>query len=192
MALRDHIEELMKDYGNLTVSDLARLTNIPQPTLHHLLTGNTQRPRKKLLKALADFFGISTEELIGQRKNHSVPMLSWHELKNLKDLNLQDKNRKKVLTELDLDDSAFALQCASDDMEPLFPRGCILIFDPVRIPIDRNFVLVYIEKQQEYYLNRIFIDNRSQYVKTNLGLDLHKLSENDCILATLVESKVQF
>ena len=146
LALHNHIEELMKDHGNLSVSDLARLTNIPQPTLHHLITGATRRPRPKLLKTLADFFSITTEELIdAKRKNQPVPMLGWHELKDLQNLNIsniKDNTRTKVLTELRISQSSFALIAKDNMMEPLFPDGCILIFDPVRDSQDRNFVLI--------------------------------------------------
>jgi len=200
LALRNHIEELMKDHGNLSVSDLARLTNIPQPTLHHLITGATRRPRPKLLKTLADFFSITTEELIdAKRKNQPVPMLQWHELKdlqNLNSLNIKDHTRTKVLTELSVSQNAFALIAKDNMMEPLFSDGCILIFDPVRNSQDRNFVLVYLNDMQDYFVKRLFIENKSQYISLSDEIgkpaELYKLTTQDQVLATLVEAKMQF
>lgn len=43
--------------------DLQRATGVPQPTIHRILTGESNDPRTKTLQPLADYFGVSLAEL---------------------------------------------------------------------------------------------------------------------------------
>lgn len=43
--------------------ELQRATGVPQPTIHRILTGETDDPRTKTLQPLAEYFGVSVAEL---------------------------------------------------------------------------------------------------------------------------------
>src|SRR5438045_2507870 len=45
-------------------AELARKTNIPQPTLHKILAKKTIDPRASTLRSLASYFGIAIDELL--------------------------------------------------------------------------------------------------------------------------------
>src|SRR5580700_5344553 len=68
-TISHNLHRLLQLHGDLSLSDLARETHIPQPTLHHILDGKTKKPRRQALEAIANFFSISVAELIG-----SIPM----------------------------------------------------------------------------------------------------------------------
>lgn len=210
MPLKETIEKLMQINGELTISDLSRLTSIPQPTLSHILSGETKRPRLKLLEILANFFSVPISQLTGippalteqikqptEIKINSVPIINWGELNNLSVLNLLEHAGKKIVTEVCLSKKSFALVSTGNKLEQLFPEGCILVFDPIRPPKNRDFVIVYIEENQDFLLRRIFIEGNVQYVRSPESIvndaSLHKLDSNvDKIIGTLVESKIRF
>jgi phage repressor protein C with HTH and peptisase S24 domain len=43
--------------------EMQRATGVPQPTIHRILTGESNDPRTKTLQPLADFFGVSLADL---------------------------------------------------------------------------------------------------------------------------------
>lgn len=43
--------------------ELQRATGVPQPTIHRILSGESNDPRTKTLQPLADYFGVSLAEL---------------------------------------------------------------------------------------------------------------------------------
>src|SRR3989338_4542890 len=86
-TLTEQLQQLIATQG-LNEADLARKTNIPQPTLHKILAGKTADPRASTLKILADYFNISVDQLISGTSLHqrlaltetqSVPIISWQD-----------------------------------------------------------------------------------------------------------------
>ena len=80
--------KLMATHG-INASELARRTNLPQPTIHRLAVGKTEDPKLSTLLSLANYFTISLDQLLGNvdiiseatNKNSpltlSVPIISW-------------------------------------------------------------------------------------------------------------------
>ncbi len=69
----------------LNTLTLSKESKIPQPTLHHLLSGKTKKPRRALLQKLAQFFDISIPTLLEieltNQPTSSVrkfPILNWN------------------------------------------------------------------------------------------------------------------
>src|SRR3990167_10291109 len=103
-AIGDNVQQLLKLHGDLSLSDLARETQIPQPTLHHIIEGKTKKPRRQALEALANFFSISIAQLTGAiplsptipdaikdtLKISTVPLIDWGSAK--------DWSRDKIAT----------------------------------------------------------------------------------------------
>jgi transcriptional regulator with XRE-family HTH domain len=46
--------------------DLARELNMPQPTIHRLVTGKSTRPYKSSLEPIAKYFDVTVDQLIGE------------------------------------------------------------------------------------------------------------------------------
>ena len=57
---------LMKDVGGISEGELSRRTCIPQPTIHRILSGMTPNPRVQSIQPLADFFNVTTDQLLGR------------------------------------------------------------------------------------------------------------------------------
>lgn len=209
-TIGDNLLRLIKLHGDLSLSDLARETQIPQPTLHHIIDGKTKKPRRQALESLANFFSISVPQLTGaiplsptipdaikdSLKISTVPLIEWNLAKNWE----RDKNDiskfSEIILEKQVAKNAFALQMQDARMEPLFQEKSILIFDPSKTPKERDFVLVYFSKTDSLVFNRLFMDGEKFYIKQdkkNGDAELIKLNlQTDEIIATLIEARLQF
>lgn len=210
MNLSNNLQQLMRIHGNISVSDLARSTGIPQPTLHHILSGSTKRPRKQLLQAVANFFSVSIDQLNGEESLpniipnsikeelmlKTVPIISWEMLKQWPLVNIKDRGLKEILLNTPITDHSFALIVQNSLLEPLFSENTLLIFDYSKQPKDRDLVIVNRGEDLDILFNRLFIDNNYKYIKQNLedgNAKLVKLDKNiDRIVGTLIEARVQY
>ena len=132
LALKTNLKKLMIKHGNISVSDLAKATTLPQPTLYQLYTGVTENPRKKTLKILADYFSISVNQLTGEEDlpNHlpkkikeqlelnTAPLLSWPDLHDWPHhINLN--NKEDIFLGKKANQTTFAIQMIGRSMEPI-------------------------------------------------------------------------
>jgi transcriptional regulator with XRE-family HTH domain len=210
MSLSTNLELLMRIHGNLSVSDLARLANIPQPTLHHILSGATRRPRKNLLNKLAAYFSISVHELIGtdslpinipdslqeDLKLKSIPIIEWDMVRDWPRNRADKAHYETLILKDETAKNSFALCMLDASMEPSFPQGSLLIFAAEKKPKDRDFVISYLSKTNTLLFNRLFYENQETYIKEDLAdgnAALRKLDDElDRILGTLVEVRIQY
>ncbi|AUH71122.1 LexA family protein [Legionella sainthelensi] len=210
MTLSNNLQQLMRIHGNISVSELARLTGIPQPTIHHILTGSTKNPRKKALEELSRYFSVSINELIGQeplpavipdvvKENlqiSTIPVIEWESLKTWPLEIVKTQDTQEILIDKKIDKNSFALVMPDASMEPLFQQNSLLIFDSGKTPKDRDFVIVFLAKDGLVAFNRLFIENNSFYLRQGLedgNIKLTKIDKpNDQILGTLIEARIQY
>ena len=169
--LSDSLKFIMKAHEDISSAELSRKTNIPQTTLHKILTEQTSDPRLSTLLSLANFFEITLEELVGLEQNElgiakkisgpikSIPIISWEQciyaketIEKLNENNWQDWQTVNIES-----NNAFAL-LSKVCMEPLYPRGTVLIIDPELKPTDGDFVVVHYKNTDEATLRQISID----------------------------------
>jgi transcriptional regulator with XRE-family HTH domain len=188
--------------------DLARELDIPPPTIHRLVTGKSTRPYPSSLNPIADYFGVTTDQLLGLEPLfpedetpkaastpapagfQAIPVWSWNSL---------GKEEKEVQMQLpvgNVSEQSFALIMHDHSMEPLFEKGCTLIFDPAVKPIDRSYVLVKIASSGISVFRQLLIDVDNQFIKS-LNPDISAssmrlLSPEDEIIACLVETRSNF
>ena len=65
MNISEGIQAQMARTGVASLTSLARRTGLNQPTLYKIISGETEDPRISTLLALAKFFDVNVEELIG-------------------------------------------------------------------------------------------------------------------------------
>jgi transcriptional regulator with XRE-family HTH domain len=53
---------------------LARVTGVPQPTIHRILTGESSDPRTGSLRPIATYFGVSVAQLRGDEPLQGLPV----------------------------------------------------------------------------------------------------------------------
>lgn len=190
--------------------DLAREVDVPQPTIHRIITGKSTRPYISSLKPIADFFRISTEQLTGEQtlsgkeqsiekdvsfpsKIKNVPLIPWNKIL---DIDTENNQFEKTPCISDISEIGFATLMQDSSMLPLFPKNSILIIDPSVQPTDRSYVLAKLTNPEQIIFRQLIIDLEHKYLKP-LSLDLSTfkmrlLDEEDEILGCLVESRNQF
>lgn len=207
--LRDNLKKLMLRHGNMSVSDLARATHLPQPTLYQLYTGVTSRPRKKTLSVLAKYFSVTTEQLLGkevlpytlppQLKDElelkSVPILAWKDLHERAD-KVSFSYSEEILLEREVGQDIFALRMVGSTMEPIFPEGCLLIFDRDKKLKNGGFGLIYSNKNHQFYFKKIFLEQGIMYAKSIQHEPdepgVIKLTTQESLVAVLLEARLVF
>ena len=209
MDLKTNLEKLMQRHGNMSVSDLAKATGLPQPTLYQLYTGVTENPRKKTLTALAHYFSITVNQLLGkeafpphlpekiktQLELNTAPILSWHDLHHWPD-NINFNDKEEIFLNKKSNKTTFAIQMMGSSMEPIFPNGCLLIFDTKKTTKNNDCAIVFLKKTNQFFFKKILSDGQLIHAESiNPAPDeiqTIQLTKQDKIIATLLEARLSF
>ena len=208
-----HFHNLSKLLQNLlyehrmNISQLAKAIDMPTPTVHRIVTGKSTRPNQLSLQAIANFFSITVEQLIGEqelppdlsikhniattKKVMEIPLLNWD------DLNKKTSSTGElIIVPSTLSKNCFALSMNDSSMEPVFTKNSILIFEPENIPHDRCYALIKLHSINQYVFRQIIIDLDNKFLRPLnpdlLQSQLRLLEESDEIVAVLVESRQNF
>lgn len=208
--LRDNLKRLMKLHGKLNLSELARDASIPQPTLHHILSGSTKTPRRTQLEKLANCFSVSIKQLLGlepmtnifpaavreEFNLNLIPLISWADVRKWPHIICESAGPKYIISNDLTSKRAFALTIEESHAIPVFQKGSIVIFDPELDPQNNDFVLVEFEQDRSLKLVRMHAEGNAVYLncydapESHTGLVPLNNYENR-ILATAVESRVR-
>lgn len=181
--ISDILRQLMAEVG-ITEASLARKANIPQPTLHRILSGSTRAPRADSLSRLANFFSISISQLVGDAAlpkdripgthNSAVhtwitlPIIDWDQAcqwPSFKNTLLADKWENWVTSDANVSENSFALRVKGEAMAPRFPDGTLLIIDPELKPDDQDYVIIRTGNQKTASFKQLLLDGGDQYLK---------------------------
>lgn len=58
--IRSKLKDLMLGRGIASITELSRQADIPQPTLHKIMSGYTKSPRQSVLNKVSQFFDVPT------------------------------------------------------------------------------------------------------------------------------------
>lgn len=146
--------------SNMSEAELARKANLPQATINRILLGTTQDPRISTIRAIADIFGITIKQLIGDEpllespeRNHKqrfIPVIEWYEILDFIFPSRQQRtytHTEWVLIDRPRVDGCFALK-TTPSMEPKFRRGSTIIIEPHEPLKDYHIVVVSFDHQE--------------------------------------------
>jgi SOS-response transcriptional repressor LexA len=201
------ILKLLMFKKDIKTTELARRTGVPQQTLQRIVTGVSPRPHLTTLEPLAEFFKLTIAQLKGQepipnlydnlpgqtqaQTVNRIPVIDWHEVPAWPNIDLSD--RRTIPSDLKSDAGLFALAMPDSSMEPVFPAGTILIFDPARPAKDRQYVIAKTPDEQRAAFRQLLVDNQHRYLKPISPdfqpLPTDKLHTPDEICGTLVQAR---
>ncbi len=191
-------------------ADLANAVNLPRPTIHRLLTGKSTRPHSSSLQPIADYFSVNIDQLLGEtpltgaesstsvdKANVDVkyvPLIRWESI--IQTISLDTKDNNNYIPFIgNISEHGFATVMPDTSMEPFVRKNSILIFDPKKQFKDRSYVLVKIKGVQLLF-RQILFDLEDKYLKALNGdfkeLGMRLLSDEDSIIGTLLESRINF
>lgn len=183
----------------IRVAELARQVSLPQPTVHRIAVGACEHPHLSSLRPIADFFSINVEQLKGHEPipwlDHSarIPLLEWQQIASWLNQANKDMSTEYILTDAKISAVSFALRIEDASMDPVFPKGTILITDPERSYKDRSFVIAKRSNMSDAIFRQLLIDAGDMYLKPlSPDFDQYKmirLNNNDKILSVVVQAK---
>lgn len=209
--LHEVISKLMQEVG-INEAELARKTDIPQPTLHRILSGATQSPRGLSLAPIANFFSVTINQLMGIDElpgvriagTHNsriygwtpIPIISWQKaaIWNKFKKKLQQSSWKAwTSTDLSVSDTAFALLVETDAMSPTFNEGTILVVDPFIKARNRDYVIVSLVSNNTTTFRQLLIDGDTKYLKSiNADFLTLPMDTNNRLIGTLVQARMDY
>lgn len=204
----DVLTKLMKD-SNLDDQDLSRHTFVPAPTIARLRSNAKSNPTLSSLEPLAEFFGITIDQLIGKDelpKNRAtstyyssgftasrIPVVDWCNIQKYLEKQSSDTKTIKswVSSEKSLAEGSFGLIINSISFGILFRKGSLVIVEPTKEIFEGDFILMVPEKQKKPALRMVIIDNDEFYSKScNPEIkDFTLLSEKSSIIGKVVETR---
>ena len=181
----------------IRVAELARLVNVPQPTVHRIATGACEHPHLASLKPLADFFSITVDQLKGfepileLERVAKIPLLAWEQVAS--GLLNHKMHSEWTVTDATIGLNSYALKVKDASMDPVFPRNTILITDPDKRANDRSYVIAKLAHFSEPIFRQLVMDAQDSYLKP-LSPDFNRykmtrLNNNDKILSVVVQAK---
>lgn len=211
--LMDVLNRLM-DKTHTNISQLGKSTGLANTTIKRMCTEPDCNPTLISITKIADFFGITPNQLIGTEplpednigyypnfeKWTKIPIIDlslaidWpNNIEEIKEL----PNPKYVLTDIEINEKVFAIIATDETLEPKFSEGTILIFDPTRTPKNKDYVIVLNEEKELPQFRQLLVDGSDMYVKTiNPEFSdgsLAKLNKNKSrILGILIQAKSNY
>ena len=196
---------------DLKSAELARLVNLPQPTVHRIVEGESTRPHQDSLKALAKFFNLTIAQLRGvepieelevKPENtlpegwHKIPIYTWDDVLNYARSNKTEiqKGQAETLTNSDINDSGFLIELTDESMYPQFPSGTEIIVNTEYEPTDRELVIVYLKRYDKAFFRMIMFNGDERLVRPMnpdlMPVGIEKLEPNeDLIVGVFVEER---
>tara|TARA_B100001248_G_scaffold260540_1_gene249078 strand:- start:94279 stop:94947 length:669 start_codon:yes stop_codon:yes gene_type:complete len=205
------IKSLMEE-ANICEAELARLVDLPQPTVHSLLSGATRDPRSCTLIPIAKFFGVTIGQLLGQEpiskerlkgsyqvSNRSawmaLPIITWEEVNGWlfkKEQATPSTHQNWINTELACSNDAFAL-ATKPYMSPIFRKDSILLLDPKKEAEDGAFALVLTPGETMPVLKEVVQEGSTTYFQSlNPGMPAEKRTPQHQVLGVVFESRMRF
>lgn len=162
-VISKNVAWLMEKNSIKRSTELAKLTGVPQPTIHRMLSGLHGEPRGTTLRPIAEFFGVTLSALMETDMETgvpipnvsttgavypAVPLISWVQAGNwaeIVDNYVPGDGELIAARDSKPGKFAFALRVEGDSMVShnhiSFPPGTILIVDPSRLPAAGDFVV---------------------------------------------------
>lgn len=205
MEISNILNYLLKQ-ARISEAELARQINIPRATINRLVSGRTPDPRASTLNAIAQFFNVSVDQLLGKQPlyiglNHSViatqqtsiPIIDLDKSKQWEDIisSLKpDTHFDWIMVDPSIDEGKFAIRIHGESMWPQFQANTILILSPEKEAKNRDFVIAYIKKNNEMVFRQYIVEDRYKFLKAiNNIFPTIQLDESDKIIGVVIQTR---
>jgi len=149
LLLAQTLNDLLNRKENITPAALARKLGIPTNKITRILNGDVTDPKASTLLQIANYFGITIEQLLGlEPMSRGGVQGESSTSKQLPVFAVSKSDTQKAPLEWyhwvgnGIDSEYYALSVDTDLYEPTLYQNSLLIIDSHLIPEDRSFVVV--------------------------------------------------
>ena len=171
-----NIRQLMA-CAKMSEADLCRGVNLPQTTVNRLLSGHTTDPRINTLVAIAQFFEVSLEQLLGfevltpnnlgfSTRGCILPIINWRHLKGwlYNDADVSNELHRWIKTERNFNEHSFALP-APAACNQVFGEEGLLLMNRLQSNDFEDGKIVLLEQDTEFYLRKVLREGSQLFAK---------------------------
>ena len=185
MEIKDNLKNEM-DLAGLNPYDLQKLSKVPQPTIHRILTGESKFPRADTLKKLAQAMNISHNILIDGRMeenpvtttNRRSPVVGTAQLGDdgyWMELDYGTGNGDGFIDVPSNDPNAYSLKVKGDSMRPAIKSGWYVVCEPNHELVVGEYVMVKTVTGKSM-VKELIICSKDQYVLGSINEDHGRLT----------------
>ncbi|HLB43182.1 MAG TPA: XRE family transcriptional regulator [Gammaproteobacteria bacterium] len=195
--------------AHISEAELARKVNIPRATINRLVSGRTPDPRASTLNAIAEYFNVSVDQLLGKQplfldnkesiitiSHLSIPIITWEETKNWEGIINKlkpDNHFDWVMVDPAIERGKFAIRVDGESMWPQFQTNTILIMVPEKEAKNRDFVIAYIKKSDEVVFRQLIVEGKYKFLKAiNTIFPTIQLEDTDKIIGIVIQTRKDF
>ena len=185
---------------------MAREVNIPRATINRLVSGRTPDPRASTLNAIAVYFNITVDQLIGKKPllnneediisttNSLVPVIELEESlewENILSRITLSNHSDFIVMDHSAHQGKFAIRVKGDSMWPQFQINAILVISVNKPVKNRDFVIAYIRQSNEIVFRQMVIDGKYKFLKAiNSLFPTITLNEEDKIIGSVIQTRL--
>ncbi|WP_058532931.1 helix-turn-helix domain-containing protein [Legionella saoudiensis] len=194
------------DKACISEAELAREIQIPRATINRLVSGRTPDPRASTLNAIAAYFRVSVDQLIGKQPlfdnsqdvilntNSLIPIIELDEafewskvLSNITPTNHSDF----VVIDHSTCQGKFGIRVKGESMWPQFQINTILIISTEKMAKNRDFVIAYIKESNEVVFRQLMIDGNYKFLKAiNTLFPAITFQPDDKLIGTVIQTRL--
>jgi len=200
LSIKDILQDLVSKVG-ISEAELARKIKIPTATFNKIKTGKITDPRSSTLKIIADYFGLTVDQLLGYAPITSpidsttlhVPILSLDNIISTDVNQLTYANHKEWVSfnpQLKIaNHKIVAIKTNGDAMLPFFDDNTLAIIDCEQVAQSKQYVLAYIKSNDQIVLRQLLCDSNFRVLKPlNSSFSPINLTDKDKILGVVIHS----
>lgn len=167
--------------GEMTETAFADKVNVPKATINRLLSGRTPDPRVSTLIPIANYFGITINQLLGLEplpthspiqcapENGSILKIPYIELDKLTGWitqTFQPNQFYSIIASNDgmIDQHAYLTKVDSDGMSPKFNKDTFLIVNKKVAPQPGDYGVFYIEEENQVCFRKLITEGPQHYL----------------------------
>jgi SOS-response transcriptional repressor LexA len=203
LEIGEILSHLLQSHG-MSEAELGRKIKVPRATINRLVSGRTPDPRASTLKAIAEYFNVSVDQILGKQPlfshvdhniiattGKSVPIIDWKSAENWEETTHSlkpDNYFDWIICESSNEKNLFALRVRGDSMWPQFQENTILIIDPNKQANNKGFVIVYIKKNDEIVFRQLILEGNYKFLKAlNPIFPTIQIGESDRIIGVIIQ-----
>lgn len=186
MSVKKNLSWLLAK-NRMNSNSLFEATKVPQPTIHRILTGESQDPRTSSLMPIARYFGVTVADLrerdleseastLPGRSNVEpgpdlrghVPLISWvqaGEWSQIVDNFIPGEAEDWMPCPRKYGPHTFALRVRGVSMEPRYQDGDIIFVDPGAQAEHGKNVVVRLDDEHEATFKQLVVEGGQKFLK---------------------------